>query len=380
MWIVIALTVVSLVVYVLVNKRSKSLEPKTLRDIAPQKPAIVSSPVVAPPSRIKAEPISAARYYGAFDRIVFTHTRPDGNWVNWKIGSGWFEVAGVSMREQEVRRFAHEASAAQNSGIAHGIHLKPEPDNAADQNAIQVFGWIRTEREEVLLGYVPRDVAAEAAKFIAILPIAAELKQIAMGDGAIFVSVAGLWPPVQDRRDAGYEGPLVRAPSSVSLTDDDIGDLEVLVAEMNAKKPITWRQARRLAKKRTQALMEAFDSPDPIAPEENPYAFFNQDGFAAGEYLKSIANDLPAQVKIVRETFAYWLKTGDIVPPHYPNRIAIILRKSKQADLERRFLAAWCRHFPEGNGVGYEGLIERAKKCGAIPASADEQPRDKDES
>lgn len=81
-------------------------------------------------------------------------------------------------------------------------------------------------------------------------------------------------------------------------------------------------------------------------------------------HMRSIDNDLGAQVKIVEAACRSYFVTGEIPAPHYPWRIAIILRKAKQTEHERAFLAAWCRHFPEGNGVIYGKLIERARKCG----------------
>lgn len=82
------------------------------------------------------------------------------------------------------------------------------------------------------------------------------------------------------------------------------------------------------------------------------------------EHLRSIDNDLGAQVKIVETACRSYFVTGEIPAPHYPWRIAIILRKARQAEHETAFLAAWCRHFPEGNGVNYRKLIERARKRG----------------
>ena len=66
-------------------------------------------------------------------------------------------------------------------------------------------------------------------------------------------------------------------------------------------------------------------------------------------FIRSKAQDLGWQCRTVGEYFTYHQRTGDIVPPHYPERIAILLRKAKELEREGAWLTAWCRHF------GYDG-------------------------
>ena len=77
--------------------------------------------------------------------------------------------------------------------------------------------------------------------------------------------------------------------------------------------------------------------------------------------------DLGWQIQTVESAFRDYLKTGDIPAPYYPLRVAILLRKAKENERERAFLAAWCRHFEAGSGIGatYPKLHERARKTGA---------------
>ena len=81
-------------------------------------------------------------------------------------------------------------------------------------------------------------------------------------------------------------------------------------------------------------------------------------------FVKSKAQDLGWQCRTVDTYFTYHQRTADIVPPAYPQRIAILLRKAKELAREKAWLAAWCRHF------GYDGwdgwFQERLRKLPAI--------------
>jgi hypothetical protein len=94
--------------------------------------------------------------------------------------------------------------------------------------------------------------------------------------------------------------------------------------------------------------------------------FLNQSEADFREFLKGVNQDLAWQCQTVSQAFSLYLETGDIPAPHYPMRVAILLRKAKDHERARRFLAGWCKHFPEGNGTTYAKLIERAKSIGAI--------------
>lgn len=94
-------------------------------------------------------------------------------------------------------------------------------------------------------------------------------------------------------------------------------------------------------------------------------AFLNQDEESFRAFLKSVDQDLGWQCNTVAETFKKHQQDGMIPPPYYPTRVIVLLRKANDLERERRFLAAWCRHFPKGNGVKYQKLVERAKEVGA---------------
>lgn len=94
--------------------------------------------------------------------------------------------------------------------------------------------------------------------------------------------------------------------------------------------------------------------------------FFNQDEASFREFMKKVDQDLGWQCDTVADSFRRFRARGLVPAPHYPMRIAILLRKAKEHEREKRFLRAWCRHFPTGNGVKYGKLVERARKLGVI--------------
>lgn len=96
----------------------------------------------------------------------------------------------------------------------------------------------------------------------------------------------------------------------------------------------------------------------------DPLAFLRRPDYE--EFKKAIQNDLAAQLKIVADSFDFYLLCGDVPAPAYADRVCVILRRIKRLDLERAFLAGWCRHFPDGRGQVYGTLLERARKIGAL--------------
>ncbi|WP_424986458.1 HIRAN domain-containing protein [Microbulbifer sp. S227A] len=130
-----------------------------------------------------------------FEKFVFRANRPNGNWINWRIGSGWFAVAGIDNRIDDVIAFLKAAASASDENRLFGIRLVPEPHNPNDENAIKVMGIAAAKRGELKtwhIGYVPRQIAENVAAFYDPRVIAAELKQAKIGDHKIYVSIAGL--------------------------------------------------------------------------------------------------------------------------------------------------------------------------------------------
>lgn len=62
----------------------------------------------------------------------------------------------------------------------------------------------------------------------------------------------------------------------------------------------------------------------------------------------------------ISEAFELYLETGEVPAPHSAWRIAVILRKMKEPELEKEFLANWVKHFGErGGSATYDKLMDR---------------------
>jgi hypothetical protein len=95
-------------------------------------------------------------------------------------------------------------------------------------------------------------------------------------------------------------------------------------------------------------------------------SFYQQDETGFRTFLKSVDDDIAWQCGTIRDGFQRYLEKGEIPPPAFPMRLAVLLRKAKHHKREQRFLAEWCRHFPAGNGATFQTLAARARKIGAI--------------
>jgi hypothetical protein len=94
--------------------------------------------------------------------------------------------------------------------------------------------------------------------------------------------------------------------------------------------------------------------------------FFNQSEVEFRAFLKDVDKNLGWQCDTLSAAFERYVKIGESPAPHFPMRIAVLLRKAKSFDRERSFLAAWCKHFPSGSGVKFSQLVERARSVGAV--------------
>lgn len=116
------------------------------------------------------------------------------------------------------------------------------------------------------------------------------------------------------------------------------------------------------------AISRMLDNPQTFGEASEAPEFLNQDEASFRQFLKTADQDLQWRCETVKTSFRKYLTSGEIQAPHYPMRIAILLSKAKDFDRERQFLAAWCKHFPEGNGTTYAALIKRAEKTEALKA------------
>ena len=78
--------------------------------------------------------------------------------------------------------------------------------------------------------------------------------------------------------------------------------------------------------------------------------------------IKDNQDNLALHAALTAELFKEYLKTGDAPPPAAPLRVAALLKKARNGDLEHQFLAAWSRHFYGAAGNGYQKLDARYDK------------------
>ncbi|QXT41137.1 hypothetical protein [Gymnodinialimonas ceratoperidinii] len=300
----------------------------------------------------------------------FGDNAPVGDWVQWKIGSGWFEVKGLFHRTEEAREFLRLAARADARGEPFGALLNPEPDNEHDKNAMQVVGILGSHQaptSRVFLGYVPANVAAKVAGFPDGMPIAVELKKSRIGEVDVILNCAGLWPPAKQRREVGLE---TAPPKPFTKVDENaLQKLDALIERMNAMPALTVKQAVTRQKMNRIDFIE-----DDEATIQRKMAELEADRSSSvledPGGIKQYDNDLAKQVEIVNEGLDGWERSGMTPAPYYSYRIAVILSKQKEVEREKDFLAAWCRHFSEvGIGQRYADLVERARKKGAFPVA-----------
>ena len=73
--------------------------------------------------------------------------------------------------------------------------------------------------------------------------------------------------------------------------------------------------------------------------------------------FRETKQDLGFNCDFVRASFMRYLGIGEVVPPYFVWRIAVLLRKAKETRRELQFLRAWCRH-----QSAYVALGTREKK------------------
>lgn len=93
---------------------------------------------------------------------------------------------------------------------------------------------------------------------------------------------------------------------------------------------------------------------------------YNQPEADFKDELKRTDSNLRVQIDRFDAALDRWFETGEGHPPYWPWRIAVILSKRKELEREKRFLAAYCRHFWNRKGRRDEMILERAEKKGAF--------------
>lgn len=147
--------------------------------------------------------------------------------------------------------------------------------------------------------------------------------------------------------------------------------IDALIERQATSPPINHMELWEKAKEERRAnITQMFDEGITWGEAMGAHPILIQSEEAFRKELQSIKQDLNAQIDIFAHGLNEYFKTGDHPPPYYPMRIAIILRKQKQNERERLFLAAYCKHFATKRGSRTdEKIMARATGLGAYTTS-----------
>ena len=157
--------------------------------------------------------------------------------------------------------------------------------------------------------------------------------------------------------------PVSNSQLSVELAQK-VDDLIELFADANLIDPS--EAARRYSRAMHNAAAKMLDDGMTAGQASETPDFLNQDEESFRASMKKVDQDLGWQCNTVSAAFQRYLEIGETPAPHYPMRVAVLLRKAKDFDREKQFLEGWCKHFPSGNGAKYAQLVKRADKVSAI--------------
>jgi len=143
---------------------------------------------------------------------------------------------------------------------------------------------------------------------------------------------------------------------------NDFDALNTLIDCMEQTPPLTPAAVAALSEKQRKIVERMVETGETWNQASSGPSFLSLGEAEFRAHMGAIDNELGEQVAIVSQFFTAYLNNGEIPPPYYPWRIAVILRRIKEPEIEKRFLAAWCLHFPHAVGGRYTGLIERYQK------------------
>ncbi len=154
---------------------------------------------------------------------------------------------------------------------------------------------------------------------------------------------------------------------AVVLTENQIAEVDSLTVLMGSHRKISAAEIEVLRK--AQRPDFSHDTEDEMKQkyaklrgEGGPLLFLKGDFDEVQNFLRERDNQIEFQIETTRNCFVHYLETGEIPPPYYPFRIAVILRRAKLILREKFFLEAWLKHFAGVVGGRYADLFERLEK------------------
>lgn len=259
---------------------------------------------------------------------VIDGSQPEGNWVQWKIGGGSFQVDPI-IPSQKYHQLA----------LRLADQAKPSVRIARQERRLGVVIGLGPDGPDELVGYAPNEFADYERGLPEAMPRAAQLKGVLSDGTDVRIVVAGLMPTAKVRREKA-------PPRSVELSSTDIVAFETLLTRLRAVIPISETEAERRRKSNLDAMLSKIDKGQPVESDNYGLGHFSLPEMEMQDYMKQADNSLSEQCKIIFNMLDVWFDRGISPAPYYPRRVGIIFRKAKWKDLNEVFCSEWERHFP----------------------------------
>ena len=151
------------------------------------------------------------------------------------------------------------------------------------------------------------------------------------------------------------------------MLSKEISALDKLIQRLN-ETPLLTDQEEKIKHKRfiSSVTDNMLDLGVNYGKASGDLSIYNQSEKKFKLHIRKIDNDLIRQISIFNFGLDRWFAYGEIHPPYFPLRIAIILSKNSEIALEKLFLSSYCRHFMDRKGNTDEIIVKRAIKKGAI--------------
>lgn len=263
---------------------------------------------------------------------VIDGSQPEGNWVQWKIGGGSFQVDPI-IPSQKYHQLALRLT----------DQAKPSVRIVRQEHRLGVVIELGPDDPDELVGYAPNEFADYERGLPEAMPRAAQLKGVLSDGTDVRIVVAGLMPTAKVRREKGWEK---APPRSIVLSSSDIAAFEILLTRLRAVIPISETEAERRRKSNLDAMLSKIEKGQPVESDNYGLGHFSLPEMEMRDYMKQADNSLSEQCKIISNMLDVWFDRGISPAPYYPRRVGIILRKAKRKDLNKVFCSEWDRHFP----------------------------------
>lgn len=256
---------------------------------------------------------------------------PDGNWVQWKVHGGQFQVESI-IPENEYSDFV--TNLVQSTGAWSQVERQ-------DSKLVVKIG-LNAEDPGRIIGEAPSEVAVYERKLPVSMPRASKVKGILSDNAVARIVVSGLMPPAKVRRENGWEE---APPKSIELSASDLSSFEKLMTRLKTAELLSAAAAQELTKVRQEQRLEQIMDENPVERVSDGLNHFKLPDAELREYMRKADNDLSEQCAIINNMLDAWFSDGTSPAPYYARRLGIILRKSKRKDLDGIFTAEWNRHF-----------------------------------